>query len=35
MAKPRKRERILIVDDEHQIRGVIGAIVEMEGYLYR
>jgi putative two-component system response regulator len=28
------RERILIVDDERQIRGVIAAIVEMEGYLY-
>ncbi len=26
--------RILIVDDERQIRGVIAAIVEMEGYLF-
>lgn len=34
MAKIRERERILIVDDERQIRGVIAAIVEMEGYLY-
>lgn len=34
MAKPRERARILIVDDERQIRGVIAAIVEMEGYLY-
>ncbi len=32
MAKIRERERILIVDDELQIRGVIAAIVEMEGY---
>ncbi len=28
------RERILIVDDERQIRGVIAAIVEMEGYSF-
>ncbi len=34
MAKPSERERILIVDDERQIRGVIAAIVEMEGYLF-
>ena len=34
MAKARKQKRILIVDDERQIRGVIAAIVEMEGYLY-
>ncbi len=32
MSKTRQRERILIVDDERQIRGVIADIVEMEGY---
>ena len=34
MAKTHERERILIVDDERQVRGVIAAIVEMEGYRY-
>ncbi len=34
MAKKHAGERILIVDDERQVRGVIAAIVEMEGYLY-
>ncbi|MBU1564090.1 MAG: response regulator [Proteobacteria bacterium] len=34
MAKTHERQRILIVDDERQIRGVIAAIVEMEGYFY-
>jgi putative two-component system response regulator len=34
MTKPSERQRILIVDDERQIRGVIAAIVEMEGYLF-
>ena len=29
-----KQQSILIVDDESQVRGVIGAIVNMEGYLY-
>ena len=29
-----KHQTILIVDDESQVRGVIGAIVKTEGYLY-
>jgi putative two-component system response regulator len=29
-----QQQTILIVDDESQVRGVIGAIVKMEGYLY-
>lgn len=29
-----QQQTILIVDDESQVRGVIGAIVNMEGYLY-
>jgi putative two-component system response regulator len=34
MVTPSDRKRILIVDDEYQIRGLIATIVEMEGYLY-
>lgn len=30
-----KQQTILIVDDDSQVRGVIAAIVEMEGYPYR
>lgn len=35
MAVIKKNQRILIVDDEPQIRRVIAAIVELEGYEYR
>ncbi|MDK9705667.1 MAG: response regulator [Desulforhopalus sp.] len=34
MTEVNAREKILIVDDERQVRGVIAAIVEMEGYRY-